>query len=73
MQRSIVALLEGDWMKSLSFYPATIPVLALLIYTALHVKWDFKQGASIIKWGYIVCAAIIVAFYIYKIITHKIF
>jgi uncharacterized membrane protein len=72
MQRSIIALLEGDWMKSLSFYPATIPLFALFVYTALHLKMDFKQGASIIKWGYIACAVIIIAFYIYKIITHKI-
>ena len=72
LQRSILALLEGDLGKSLSFYPATIPIFALLIYTALHLKFNFKQGAAIIKWGYIGCTAIIVGFYIYKIVTHKI-
>jgi hypothetical protein len=72
MQRSILALLEGDLGRSLSLYPATIPIFALLIYTALHLKMDFKQGAAIIKWGYIACAIIIMTFYIYKIITHKI-
>jgi hypothetical protein len=34
---------------------------------------DFKPGAAIIKYGYIFCASIISAFYIYKIITYKIF
>jgi hypothetical protein len=71
MQRSIVALFEGDLGKSLSLYPATIPIAALLIYTALHLKFDFKQGAAIVKWGYIGCLAVVLIFYIYKIITHK--
>ena len=73
LQRSIIALLEGDLGKSLALYPATIPMLMLLIYTALHLKINFKQGASIIKWGYIGCTAIILISYICKILTHKIF
>ena len=73
LQRSIIALLEGDLLKSLSLYPATIPILALFVYTAFHLKMNFKQGANIIKWGYIGCIAIISIFYIYKILTHKIF
>jgi hypothetical protein len=72
-QRSIIALLEGDFEKSLSLYPATIPIFALLTYTFLHVKMDFKHGAAIVKWGYIVCTIIIMTFYIYKIITLQIF
>ena len=71
MQRSILALLEGDLWKSLSHYPATIPIFVLLFYTALHLKFGFKRGAAIIKWSYIGCTAIIVSFYIYKIVTHK--
>ena len=73
LQRSILALLEGDIIKSLSLYPATIPIIALLTYTAMHLKLDFKMGASIIKWGYIGCTIIILIFYIYKIVNHKIF
>ena len=72
LQRSILSLLEGDLGESLSLYPATIPIFVLLFYTALHLKFDFKRGAAIIKWGYIGCTAIIVGFYIYKIVTHKI-
>jgi hypothetical protein len=71
MQRSIIALLEGDLAKSLSYYPATIPIFALLIFTALHLKFDFKSGAEIIKWGFIGCMVLVVGFYIYKIVTHK--
>lgn len=71
MQRSILALFEGDFAGSLSLYPATIPIFTLLMYTAVHLKFDFKYGAAIIKWGYIGCSIIIMTFYIYKILTHK--
>jgi hypothetical protein len=72
MQRSIVALLKGNLIESLSLYPATIPIFALLMYTALHLKFNFRQGAAVVKWGYIGCVAVVVSFYIYKIVTHKI-
>ncbi|MCC8146663.1 MAG: DUF2752 domain-containing protein [Bacteroidales bacterium] len=73
LQRSILALLEGDFTKSFALYPATIPIIVLLSYTALHIKLDFRYGSLIIKWGYIACTAIIMISYLYKIITHKIF
>jgi hypothetical protein len=71
LQRSIIALLEGDLRHSLQLYPATIPVLFTLTFTALHVKFSFRHGAAIIKWSYIVTVSIIVIFYLYKIFTHK--
>jgi hypothetical protein len=73
MQRSIIALLEGNLEKSVSFYPATIPIFALLIYTAFHLMMNFKRGAAMIKYGYIFCTLMVSTFYIYKIITYKIF
>lgn len=73
MQRSIIALLEGDLEKSLSLYPATIPILLLLTFTAIHIKFKFENGGNIVKWGYIFCTIIIMTFYIYKIITFRTF
>lgn len=73
LQRSIIALLEGNLKESLSTYPATIPIIALFIYTGLHIKFNFQYGASIIKWGYIACTLIILTFYFYKVFTLKIF
>jgi Protein of unknown function (DUF2752). len=72
LQRSVFALLEGNLMESLRLYPATIPILCLLLYTGLHLKFNFSGGSAIVKWGYIMCIIIIIAFYIYKIFTHKI-
>jgi hypothetical protein len=73
LQRSFLALLEGDFAGSLRLYPATMPIIISLIYTALHLKFNFKHGAEIIKWAYILNVTIILIFYIYKVITFKIF
>ncbi|MDR2622042.1 MAG: DUF2752 domain-containing protein [Dysgonamonadaceae bacterium] len=71
LQRSVLALFEGDLVKSVQLYPATIPILFCFIFTALHLKFDFKHGAEIIKWSYILSATIIFVFYCYKIFTYK--
>ena len=71
LQRSVIALLEGDFVKSFQLYPATIPVLFCLIFTALHIVFKFKHGALVIKGAYIFASSVIVISYIYKIFTHQ--
>ncbi|MDR1653114.1 MAG: DUF2752 domain-containing protein [Prevotellaceae bacterium] len=72
-QRSIVALFEGRLWESLTLYPATIPFFVCLIFTLLHLKFDFKNGAAAVKFLFIFYVSVVTIFYIYKIITHKIF
>ncbi|MDR0505246.1 MAG: DUF2752 domain-containing protein [Dysgonamonadaceae bacterium] len=71
LQRSIIALLEGDMVKSFQLYPATIPMLFCFIFTALHIIFNFKHGAAIIKVSFILCVLTILVFYFYKIFTNK--
>jgi len=71
LQRSAVALIEGDLVKSFQLYPATIPILFCLIFTALHLLFKFKHGASISKGTYIFASTVIVISYVYKIFTHQ--
>lgn len=71
LQRSVIALFRGDIHTSLSLYPATIPLLALLGFTALHLKFDFRNGGTVIKYMQLGVAAIIIVFYIYKVLNHK--
>ncbi|MDR3218329.1 MAG: DUF2752 domain-containing protein [Dysgonamonadaceae bacterium] len=73
LQRSIIALLEGDIVRSLQTYPATIPMLFTFAFTALHLKFGFRYGAAIIKWSFATTASIILIFYFYKLFTHKLF
>ena len=71
-QRSCIALLNGHLQNSLLLYPATIPLLLLLVFTLLHLKYKFIHGAAAIKYLQTGVAFVIVVFYIYKILNHKI-
>jgi hypothetical protein len=71
-QRSLICLLDGRLADSLSLYPATIPLLSLLIFTGMHLKFKFQYGALIIKYLQVSVAIVILVFYIYKILNHKI-
>jgi hypothetical protein len=65
-QRSFIALLKGNLVESLTLYPATMPLLAMLIYTFLHVKYKFINGGRNLKYFQFICAIIIVINYIHK-------
>ena len=70
-QRSVLALFEGDLVRSFTLYPATVPLMVLLLFTMVHLKIDFKHGAFFIKILYIGISLIIIINYIYKIFTHQ--
>ena len=70
-QRSILAFFQGELIKSFKLYPATIPLIALCVFTLIHLKFDLKHGAFFIKILYIGISLIIIINYIYKIFTHQ--
>lgn len=70
-QRSFLALIQGDLILSFKFYPATILIILLFIFTGLHLKFDFKRGPLLIKILYLVIALTIVTNYTYKLLTHQ--
>ena len=70
-QCSVLALFEGDLVSSFKLYPATMPLIILLLFTMAHLKIDFKHGAFFIKIFYIGISLIIIINYIYKIFTHQ--
>ena len=73
IQRSAAALLKGEWAESFLLYPALVPILGLAVITILHLTFRLKHGASIIKFLQIGIGIIIAVFYIYKLITLKVF
>ncbi|HRO45099.1 DUF2752 domain-containing protein [Agriterribacter sp.] len=73
MQRSLIALLKGDFLSSLLLYPALLPLIILIAYALLHLKYKFTGGAKNIIVMQVVVVSIITAHYIYKIYTHQIF
>jgi hypothetical protein len=69
LQTSILALLRGEWYHSFAIYPATVPILLMFIYLALHLRLKFKQGDKLLVYAYFFCAGIIFISYIYKIVN----
>ncbi|MBS1779078.1 MAG: DUF2752 domain-containing protein [Bacteroidetes bacterium] len=71
LQRSLIELLKGDFAASWHVYPPGIFALATLMVLLLHLIFKFRNGAVILKYMYIVTAAVITVNYIYKINTHQ--
>lgn len=67
-QRSLLALLEGDLVSSLSLYPATIPLLFTFIYTIAHLLFKYDNGARNIVILFSTTVFIILTNFIYKLI-----
>lgn len=71
IQRSLLALFRGEWITSFKLYPATLPIIGLIVLMLVHLKFELKNGAFFLKFLYIVVTLIIVINYIYKIFTHQ--
>lgn len=67
MQRAIIKLLEGDLQGSLQMNPSALPILFMLIFLMLHLKFQFKHGAKIITVLFILSTTIIIVNYIVKL------
>ncbi len=65
MQRAYYSLYKGKITESFTYNPGAVPFLLLLVFTALHLKFKFKQGHRVILIGFIATAvAMWVAFLI---------
>ena len=71
LQRSVIALLKGDLLTSFTLYAATVPILAMLLFLLFHLRNKYENGALILRVFYLICVAIIVIQYGYKIATHQ--
>ncbi|MDY8138972.1 DUF2752 domain-containing protein [Aquimarina sp. 2201CG5-10] len=67
MQRSFVLLLKGQVSASFIMYPALIPMLFMLLFLLAHIIFEFKKGATILKYFYILNIILIITNYIIKI------
>ncbi len=70
LQRSILALLQGDVMQSILQFPALLPLTAMFVFLGIHLIFKLKHGAFVLKVFYIANISIIVLHYIYKLIIH---
>jgi len=70
MQRSFVALLQGNIPLSVQYHAATLPVLLFFLFAALQLVLKFRHGNKLIVHSYLYVASIIVCNYIYRLTFH---
>ena len=72
-QRSCIALLEGDFIKSFQLFPALFPFIMVWVFLLLHLIFKFKHGAFIIKFLFLFCAIIMMFSFGIKVAKGQIF
>ena len=69
IQRSFIELLKGNISESIIHYPALIPLTLMIFFLILHLIFNFKNGAKILKIFFILNVIIISLNYVIKTIT----
>jgi len=69
MQTALIELLKGHLLESIRTYPALIPMMILLVFLALHLLFNFRKGALIIKILFIFTLCIMFIHFIFRTIT----
>jgi hypothetical protein len=65
-QRSCIALLRGDLVKSLTLYPATIPLIIAALFLLADAKFHFQNRRTIKNVLFLSVATIIIVSYTIK-------
>jgi len=66
LQRSVLALLNGDLIKSLQFFPATIPLLIAVALGIPAIRSRVQPGPVLMKTVYVVTGLVIAGNYGFK-------
>lgn len=70
MQRSVIALLKGNFLESFYLYPALFPMIFMFLLLFAHLMFKFKNGANWLKYNFILVVSIVVVSFIFKLIYH---
>ncbi|MBL4862067.1 MAG: DUF2752 domain-containing protein [Crocinitomicaceae bacterium] len=68
-QRSFQLLLEGDVIRSVVLFPATIPFLLTILFLTVHLFFKFKHGARALVWLFASTTGLIVLNYTVKLMN----
>lgn len=68
LQRSVIYLLKGDFVHAFLSYPAIFSLVLMLLFLALHLKFNFSKGHSILQGLFILNVIIILTNYLLKFI-----
>ena len=65
-QRSVASLAEGDLTTSFEFYPPLALIFVLFFLLVMHLIFNFKHGAALLKWTFISTTLSILVNYLLK-------
>jgi hypothetical protein len=65
-QRSVLALFQGNLLQSIQLYPATIPFLAVILFTVVDGKYAFDKSGLTKKVIYLFTGSVILVSYLIK-------
>ena len=65
-QRSVASLAEGNLSTSFEFYPPLALIFILFFLLIMHLIFNFKNGAELLKWTFIITTLSILVNYILK-------
>jgi len=67
-QRALNLLFQGEFIESLKLYPALTPIIFTFLFTALHLRFSFKNGAKYVIILFSSSVAIMLISYFYKLL-----
>ena len=70
LQRAVIALLKGDLIESFILFPPLLPLLIMFSFLAVHLIFNLRQGALVLKVMYMANAAIILLNFFVKLILN---
>ena len=68
-QRAFIALLRGDLFLGLRLNPSLIPLLFTLIYSFLHLRFKFPNGARNIVLSFSFTVSVMLVNFVIKLIA----
>ena len=68
VQRAFLELLKGNFWQSFKVYPPLLPTIFLFVYLILHLIYNYKNGALVLKISFIFTVSIMAIHYVLKVI-----
>lgn len=72
-QRSFISLINGDFQGSWGYYPPLIPILFMLTFLILHLKYQFSFGSKTIVGLFIISVGFVLINYGVKLNSGDVF
>lgn len=69
-QRSLYALLEGDILQSLIYFPALLPFLFTMGFTTYHIVKNVKNGHKVILTSFVLTTTLMLVNFVVKLFIH---